>query len=178
MNFLQMIWACLITLFLSTAVWAGEGHDHDHDAEQVRVAAPSTPRFSAESEHFEMVGLLQGSLLTLYLDQRSDNAPVTKAQLLLEVDGQPLTLHEHLLGVYEAKVPSASGDEQHFRLQVIQANQQEVLSAELHLAHDEQHQAAVEHVMAFWLWGLIGILVLLVLWMGKKFWCAKQGAKQ
>lgn len=45
---------------------AGEGHDHGEAP--AAAAGSALPRFSAGSELFELVGVLNGKQLTLYLD--------------------------------------------------------------------------------------------------------------
>lgn len=78
---------CLAALVAVTplASRADAGHDHGEPAPADASAGP--PRFSAVSETFELVGVLNGKLLTLYLDRASDNSPVKNAQLELEVGG-------------------------------------------------------------------------------------------
>ena len=77
----------LAVLLLSVAwpAWAGEGHDHG-DAPAAMVG-PALPRFTAVSELFELVGVLDGTHLTLYLDRATDNSPVKDAKLELELGG-------------------------------------------------------------------------------------------
>lgn len=67
---------------------AGEGHDHGDTAPTATGAA--LPRFAAVSEAFELVGVLQGSQITLYLDRFADNAPVRNAQIELDIAGSKL----------------------------------------------------------------------------------------
>ena len=64
---------------------AGEGHDHGDAAPA--AAGTALPRFAAVSETFELVGVLDGKQLTLYLDRFADNAPVRGAQIELDMAG-------------------------------------------------------------------------------------------
>ena len=57
---------------------AGDGHDHGDAAPAATGTA--LPRFAAVSETFELVGVLDGKQVTLYLDRFADNAPVRGAQ--------------------------------------------------------------------------------------------------
>lgn len=83
--------ALLAALFTSAALTlpmpaqAGPGHDHGEAAPA--TGGPALPRFAAVSEAFELVGVLQGQQLTLYLDRAADNAPVAGAQIELEIAG-------------------------------------------------------------------------------------------
>lgn len=65
---------------------AGEGHDHGEAAPT--ASGPALPRFAAVSDLFELVGVLNGKQITLYLDRAADNSPVTEAQIELEIGGQ------------------------------------------------------------------------------------------
>ena len=64
---------------------AGEGHDHGDAA--TAATGTALPRFAAVSEVFELVGVLDGKQLTLYLDRFADNAPVRGAQIELDIAG-------------------------------------------------------------------------------------------
>ena len=67
---------------------AGEGHDHG-DA-PAPAAGPALPRFTAVSELFELVGVVDGKHITLYLDRFADNSPVKDATLELQLDGKAI----------------------------------------------------------------------------------------
>lgn len=72
---------------------AGEGHDHG--AAAAVAAGPALPRFTAVSETFELVGVLQGRQLTLYLDRAADNTPVSGARIELDIAGARLQAQPH-----------------------------------------------------------------------------------
>ncbi len=59
----------------------------DHGAEASSSTSSALPRFSAVSEVFELVGVLNGKQITLYLDRAGDNSPVRDAVIELEVAG-------------------------------------------------------------------------------------------
>jgi len=84
---------CLVTGLVAVTIalpaWAGgDGSDgHTHAAQLPVVAAPismASPRITTETDQFELVGVLEGKVLTLYLDQFGTNTPVTKAQIEVE----------------------------------------------------------------------------------------------
>jgi cobalt-zinc-cadmium efflux system membrane fusion protein len=68
--------------------WCGivaHAHDgHDHGDTPAPVAVSIAPRFEARSELFELVGVLRGAELVLYLDRAADNAPVPQATIEIE----------------------------------------------------------------------------------------------
>ncbi len=71
----------------------GDGHDHGEAAPA--TSGPALPRFAAVSELFELVGVLNGQRLTLYLDRADDNSPVTEAQIELEIAGRKFKAVKH-----------------------------------------------------------------------------------
>jgi hypothetical protein len=81
-----------MTLALTPALWADEGHSHDAPAAATGTALP---RFHAVSDDFELVGVLQGKQLTLYLDHAADNRPVKNATLELELGALKLRPAPH-----------------------------------------------------------------------------------
>lgn len=83
---------------------AGEGHDHG-DETPAAAAGAALPRFSAVSEAFELVGIVNGRQLALYLDRFEDNTPVPDAKLELEVGGKKIPVGVHAPGEYEATLP-------------------------------------------------------------------------
>ena len=83
-----------------TTAWAGEGHDHG-DA-PVTTGGPALPRFTAVSELFELVGVVNGKQITLYLDRFGDGSPVKDAKLELELGGVKVPVESHAEGEFEA----------------------------------------------------------------------------
>ena len=67
----------------SLAALAGDGHDHGEAP--AAPSGPAMPRFAATSDLFELVGVLDGAQLSLYLDHSADNRPVADAQLELDL---------------------------------------------------------------------------------------------
>ena len=64
-------------------VWAGPGHDHG-DAPAAAVGTAS-PRVSAHSDLFELVGTVDGGELKIHLDRYATNEPVLDAKIEVEV---------------------------------------------------------------------------------------------
>ncbi|MFO1217551.1 MAG: hypothetical protein U1E89_04105 [Burkholderiaceae bacterium] len=77
---------------------------HDHGDAPARAAGPGLPRFAAMSDLFELVGVVDGRNLTLYLDRAADNAPVDGAKLELEVGGAKVAVRALPEGVFEAQL--------------------------------------------------------------------------
>ena len=81
---MKSIIALVASLSLASApiAWAGPGHDHGD--EPAAAAGSTSPRVTAHSELFEVVGIVDGRTLTIYLDRYSDNAPVNGAKIEVE----------------------------------------------------------------------------------------------
>lgn len=100
----------LAGLLLAAPLRAGGDHDHDHDHGHDHEATPAAsgpalPRFAATSADFELVGVLDGRALTLYLDRYADNAPVLDAEIELDLGGTVVTATAHD-DHYEAMLPA------------------------------------------------------------------------
>jgi hypothetical protein len=83
---------------------AHEGHDHGNEAPT--TGAPASPRVIAVSEKYQLVGIVEGEVLVIYLDRAEDNSPVTAATLEVSLDGQSYKaeLHEKAAS-YEVTAP-------------------------------------------------------------------------
>lgn len=90
----------LLLVAASICSQAGEGHDHG-DA-PMAAAGPAKPRFSATSETFELVGVVNGTHITLYLDHAADNSPVKDAAVELTLGATKLAVQPHGEGEFEA----------------------------------------------------------------------------
>lgn len=95
--------AVVLGLFLSsiglTASIAGPGHDHG--AVNLSPAAAPSPRFVAGSTDYQLVGIVEGDVLVLYLDRFADNEPVITAKLEITIGDTPLNAQVQKNGTYE-----------------------------------------------------------------------------
>jgi hypothetical protein len=97
--------ASAAALFAVLAVFplaAHEGHDHGPPP---AMATDGRPSFSAAAKHFEIVGVVRGSDLVLYIDGFADNIPVTGAEVHVAGDGQTAAATETSPGTYTAHAP-------------------------------------------------------------------------
>lgn len=101
--------ALLLGLLPPTAL-AGPGHDHG-DAPAAAAAGMALPRFAATSELFELVGVLDGQKIALYLDHAGDNSPVKDARLELDIAGTNVPVTRVAEGEFQATLaaPLAEG---------------------------------------------------------------------
>lgn len=73
----------LATLFIALPAWPHGGEDHSHDAPPP-APVDVAPRAAAQTEEFELLAVLAGGKLTLWLDRYADNAPVEGARIEVE----------------------------------------------------------------------------------------------
>jgi len=94
-------------LLLLPAPPAQADDGHNHDAAPATASGPALPRFTAESDLFELVGVVDGRRLTVWLDHTADTRPVESAEVELDFGGTTLKLDRHAAGEYEAELPAA-----------------------------------------------------------------------
>ncbi|WPB58013.1 hypothetical protein [Xylophilus sp. GOD-11R] len=99
-----LLWLSLAALFCPSAQ-ADAGHDHG--AAPAAVSGPALPRFTAMSDQFEMVGIVDDRSLTLYLDRFADNTPASGAKVDLEIAGAKVPLQESQPGEFHGMLASA-----------------------------------------------------------------------
>ena len=155
----------LAALLLAPAVvLAGDGHDHGEAAPT--ATGPALPRFAAASELFELVGVLDGKQLTLYLDRAADNSPVSDAQIELEIDGKKFNAARQGSDEFEVVLPEApKPGVLPVTATVSAGNDIDLLAGELDI-HDTAHpeDAAHEHSWKeYGSWAAGGIAALAVL---------------
>lgn len=172
---LPSLWLGLLLLLQLPPAWAGPGHDHgDAPAAAPGVAAP---RFAASSELFELVGVLEGKRITLYLDRAADNAPVTDAQIELEIAGTKLKVEKHE-DVYEAVLPAEPKlGVLPITATVTAGNEVDLLAGELDL-HEAAHADEATHLHSWneyagWAAGALATVVVLTL-VGRRMTAARQ----
>ncbi|QKO23768.1 hypothetical protein HTY51_02140 [Rhodoferax sp. BAB1] len=148
----------VLTLSLTPSSWAGPGHDHGDTPAMTEGAA--SPRFTAVSESFELVGILQGKQLTLYLDQSADNSPVPDARLELELAGQKIPVQAQGVGEFVVSLAQELPPGQHaVMVTVVTARETDLLAGELDL-HEDEHSHAQTGLLAWLLYAGLALLIL------------------
>ncbi len=80
--------AMLVGLGLLTVLAPSLAHEgHDHGGPPVAEVTTSNPRVAVQSDAYELVGILRGGRLGVYLDRFATNEPVTDAKLAVTVAG-------------------------------------------------------------------------------------------
>lgn len=155
---LTTIGLALMLAIAASGARAGEGHDHD-DA-PAATAGSALPRFAASSELFELVGILDGKRLSLYLDHAPDNRPVQGATLELEFGGTKLDVRSHADGEFEATLAEAPHEGViAVTATVIAGQDTDLLAGELDL-HVDEAAGAAPPAMRWTRWAGWGLAVL------------------
>lgn len=96
----HLLLVAIVALGLASAARAHEGH-----GDEAPAAASALPRVTAESESFELVGILQpGGVMLVYLDRWADNAPVDGA-LTVTLEGQEVAAERLGIGIFSLRHP-------------------------------------------------------------------------
>lgn len=164
MTLFPRLTAFTLAALIATTTLAGEGHDHGEAP--AASSGPALPRFAATSATFELVGVLNGHDLTLWLDRAADNSPVTDVTLSLMVGGVKVEVEQHAPGELEAELAEAPEEgELAIVAQVVAGQQREQLTADLDIHLDEHAEASTSS--AFWAsygaWGAGGLVLLALL---------------
>lgn len=153
----------LLASLLLFAPWSRAGGDHDHASGPTAPAGSALPRFTAASENYELVGVLDGRRLTLYLDRAVDNAPVTDAQIELEVGGVKVKAAKHGVDEFEATLEAVpKPGSLPVTAMVNVGSDADLLAGELDI-HEQAHAEAAPHkhsLREYATWAGIAALVL------------------
>lgn len=103
----QLLVATGLAAVLLVPHWAMAGEGHDHGEAAPAATGTALPRFAAVSKIFELVGVLNGKQITLYLDHAADNSPVTEAQIEFEIDGKKYLAAKQGNDEFEVVLPEA-----------------------------------------------------------------------
>ncbi len=157
------------TLLVTLAV-AGGGHDHG-DAKPA-ASGTSLPRFTAQSDLFEAVGVLLSDEFSVLIDRTASNEPVLNAAVELDSGGVKLIgkFHaDHGDYSFDAK-PFAKAGEYPITLTVKAGADSDLLTGEL-IVHDADKTASAASAHAHgWerdaLWGGAALTLALLAYAG------------
>jgi len=98
---------CVAGVFLSLSTpFAHEGGHEDDDATRSALASSTYPRVTAHSELYELVGILRGERLSIYLDHFATNESVSDAKVKVAIgDAQPVDAEPTENGIYTISFP-------------------------------------------------------------------------
>lgn len=154
----------LLLLFCCGGVIAHEGHEHPPEP---IVATTQQARFAAQSDAFELVGVVEEGGLRLYLDRFADNEPMTQGSIEVDLAGKSLSAQPQADGSFWVKtsaIPKSGTVALAFT--VVADQQTDLLAANLQMP-DVKATATPARFPAWLGWALVllvGALVMLVLW--------------
>src|SRR5215510_6750735 len=103
-----LAWIAAVLLVPSVSR-AHEGHDHG-ESTRAALASSTYPRVTAQSDLYEVVGILKGERLSIYLDRAATNAPVTDAKVSVTIgDSEAINAERAENGTYAVSSPRLSG---------------------------------------------------------------------
>lgn len=98
--------ALAVTAALCAAITPALAHEgHDHEEQQQPVSAGALPRGEADSDAFEIVAIVRGENLEIYLDRFATNEPVTGATIEVESPDGPVKAAASADGTYRMAAP-------------------------------------------------------------------------
>jgi hypothetical protein len=157
---------CLAVMLGMTSLTALAGEGHDHGEAPAVASGPAQPRFAATSDLFELVGVLDGKKLALYLDHFADNSPVKDAKLDVEVGSAKVAVKRVGEGEFEAELITLPPEGLlTVTATVIAGNESDLLAGELDI-HLDTHASAPgatwsTRAIAGWGAGVIAVFALL-----------------
>ena len=155
--------AAILIAAAPLATQAGDGHDHGEAP--ATPTGPALPRFAATSDTFELVGVLDGHDLTLWLDHAADNSPVEGASLELEIGGVKVEAEQHEAGEFEAELAAEPEEgEIAIKAKVVVGQRTELLSGDLDI-HEEHAEESASGASwgTYGAWGAGGLVLLALL---------------
>lgn len=168
MKLLHALAALSVAALVVAPNFARAQGDHGHDHGPAPAATGSSlPRFAAVSDMFELVGVLSGTQLTLYLDRADDNSPVTDAQIELEIAGKKFKALKQGSDEFEVALPEApKPGVLPIIATVVAGKDSDLLAGELDIRDETQHSDEAAHVHSWteftgWAAGGVAALTLL-----------------
>lgn len=174
----KILLALISSMVFTTAAIAGPGHSHDEPA--APTASNPIPKLQAHSEIFEIVGMVEGSKLRLFLDDYATNAPIPNARIEIEASStaspaktiKTVVQTDATGEALVSDVALANPAPWSFVFTIAKADKTDLLSADIDLSAPKEVDAA--HVdeptsmggkFGLWPWGLLVLAVLVVLVM-------------
>lgn len=167
MNLLSLLatLALATLLLVPTRPLADDGHGHEHGRSPSTIAGPAQPRFAATSDLFELVGVLDGRRITLYLDRADDNSPVDTAEIELEIGADKLKAVRHGEDAFEVELAAEpAAGRLPVTAMVTVGGEADLLAGELDIHADARAEETHAPVWRSWVvWGAGAVLALTLL---------------
>jgi membrane fusion protein, heavy metal efflux system len=141
---LHRLLALLMVVWLAAP--AALAHDgHDHGAPPTPVSTTIAPRIDASSDVFELIGVLRGGKLTLFVDRFITNEPVTDAEVEVETPAGTLKAARNPDGTFAVDAGWAKPGETHDLIVTVTAGADvDVLTDQLKVPAEESTTPVVQ----------------------------------
>ncbi|WP_421954528.1 hypothetical protein [Polaromonas sp.] len=141
---------------------ASEGHDHGEGA--AAAAETASPRISAHSDLFELLGIVSKGQMVVYLDRYTSNEPVTGARIEFETGDAKGIAAPQADGTYLLKLGTLGkpGDTA-FSFTVTAGTDTDLLAGELSItdAHDSHGEAGSRPWLRLMAWAMAAVALIL-----------------
>lgn len=146
---------------------AHNGVDHGNDAAAAAIHAISEPRFAVRSDRAEVVGIVAGDTIELFVDSPLDNTPIGDAHVELESDGRRFGATAVAPGRYVVPADWLRPGRTHpLIVSVIAPTVQDLLTAELNIPPQDSGASAWPGNPGEYLPAIgVALLALYVLWL-------------
>ena len=167
-----VLWA--ISATLTSPVWAGgdssDGHTHAAPEPVVPTAINAgAPRVTSQTDQFELVGVLDGKVLTLYLDHFATNAPVTKAEIEVASGSWKATATEIAPATYTVAADSLTQTGKHpLTVTVLAGEASDLMDATLEVGSATPvtaTQQLSQNTSKWAVWSGAAVLLLAAIWL-------------
>ena len=156
---------------LSSVGHAHEGHDHTGDG--TLPVSTVAPRFEARSDLFELVGIMDGEVLWLYLDKADSNDPIEQASIEIESGSFKGKAVASPGGVFKLSAPMLAKPGQHALTITVEASGElDLLTTTFEMKAVERAEKMQARVGSWTVWAggvlLLALLVVMVFRMRKR----------
>ena len=150
----------------------GDSSDgHSHGPAAAPVTTPMAPRAVAATEEFEVVAILDGKQLLVYVDRFATNAPVTQAKV--EIDGAGLKglARETAPGVYAMNITKPMSPNKYpLTIGIEVGDTADLLTATLDIPHPDVVSEQVEWWRQWWIGiaAVLFVLTVVAVWVAQR----------
>lgn len=155
--------ALFLGAVIALPVWAGgdSSDGHTHAAPEPVLAVAAAPRAVATTEEFEVVAVVEGKHLMVYVDRFASNEPVAKAKVEVEGAGLKGFASEAAAGTYAMNLAAAIPPGKHpLTISIEAGDSTDLLSATLDTSVATSDAVHV-HYWSEWVVWSVGALALL-----------------
>lgn len=151
-----------VAIVLFTVALAAFGHGgEDHGAPPPPVSQGVAPRAVAATEEFEVVAVLEGQQLAVYVDRYASNEPVANAQVEVEGGGLKGRASEVAPGTYLMKLAAAMPPGKHaLTISVEAGDTADLLTATLDTTPAASAEAHAHGWGEWTVWSVAALLLL------------------